>query len=190
MNWVSIGSDNGLSPIRRQAIILTNAGLLSIGPLGTKFSQILIKIHKSSFTKISSVKWRPFCPGGDELSHRSVLRYLKRSHLIFWKYLFSENLFAETNEKIVVWVTTFMKMQSRTVEILHWSFSVWPCLLQSNYSQSWVKIKAHRHTPPNLANIILTWEFYGLGQRACNSNVSAMELQGLTYPIVQQARAN
>ena len=35
----SIGSDNGLSPIRRQAIIWTNAGLLSIGPLGTIFGE-------------------------------------------------------------------------------------------------------------------------------------------------------
>ena len=32
MNWVRIGLDNGLSPIRRQAIIWTNAGLLCIGP--------------------------------------------------------------------------------------------------------------------------------------------------------------
>ena len=32
MNQVSIGSDNGLPPIRRQAIISTNAGLLSIEP--------------------------------------------------------------------------------------------------------------------------------------------------------------
>ena len=36
-----IGSDNGLSPGRRQAIIWTNAGLLSIGPLGTYFSENL-----------------------------------------------------------------------------------------------------------------------------------------------------
>ena len=36
----SFGSDNGLSPIRYQAIIYTNAGLLSIGPLGTIFSVI------------------------------------------------------------------------------------------------------------------------------------------------------
>ena len=34
----SIGSDNGLSPIWRQAIILTNAGLLSIRLLGTNFN--------------------------------------------------------------------------------------------------------------------------------------------------------
>ena len=34
-----IGSDNGLSPDRRQAIIWTNAGILLIGPLGTHFSE-------------------------------------------------------------------------------------------------------------------------------------------------------
>ena len=39
MNQDNIGPDNGLSPILRQAIIWTNAGLLSIGPLGTNFSE-------------------------------------------------------------------------------------------------------------------------------------------------------
>ena len=42
VNRVGIGSENGLSPIRCQAIILTNAGILSIGPLGTYFSEISI----------------------------------------------------------------------------------------------------------------------------------------------------
>ena len=32
---IIIGSDNGLSPGRNQAIIWTNAGILLIGPLGT-----------------------------------------------------------------------------------------------------------------------------------------------------------
>ena len=41
--WDSIGSDNGLSPIRRQAIILTNDVFLSIGPLGTNLSEIWVK---------------------------------------------------------------------------------------------------------------------------------------------------
>ena len=36
-----IGSDNGLSPDRRQAIIWNNAGLLLIRPLGTFFNEIL-----------------------------------------------------------------------------------------------------------------------------------------------------
>ena len=68
-----IGSDNGLSPGRRQAIIWTNAGILLFGPLGTKFSELLIEIHTFSFKKIhlkmSSGKWRPFCLGLNELIH-------------------------------------------------------------------------------------------------------------------------
>ena len=36
----TIGSDNGLSPGRRQAIIWTNAGILLIEPLWTNFSEI------------------------------------------------------------------------------------------------------------------------------------------------------
>ena len=63
----SIGSDNGLSPGRRQAIIWTNAELLLIGPLGTNFSEISIKKLTFSYTKmrlkVSSAKWRPFCLG-------------------------------------------------------------------------------------------------------------------------------
>ena len=47
-----IGSDNGLSPGWHQAIIWTNAGILLIGPLTTKFNEILIKIHTFSFKKI------------------------------------------------------------------------------------------------------------------------------------------
>ena len=39
-----IGSDNGLSPGRRQAIIWANDGISLIGPLGTNFSEILTEI--------------------------------------------------------------------------------------------------------------------------------------------------
>ena len=60
-----IGSDNGLSPDRRQAIIWTNAGMLLIGPLGTIFGEIAIEILIFSFRKmhlkVSSAKWLPFC---------------------------------------------------------------------------------------------------------------------------------
>ena len=63
-----IGSDNGLSPDRRQAIIWTNAELLLIGPWGTNFSEIVIEILTFSFKKIRlkvpSAKQRPFCIGG------------------------------------------------------------------------------------------------------------------------------
>ena len=66
-NLTITGWDNGLSPGRRQAIILTNDGRLSIGPLGTNFNEILIGILTFSLTKmhfkVSFVKWRPFCLG-------------------------------------------------------------------------------------------------------------------------------
>ena len=69
-----IGSDNVLSPGRHQAIIRTNAGILLIGPLGTNFSEMLIKTLtfslKKTRLKVSSAKWRPFCLG------LNVLKYL------------------------------------------------------------------------------------------------------------------
>ena len=43
-----IGSDNGLSPGRRQAITWTNVGILLIGPLGTNFS-MLIDVNRNSY---------------------------------------------------------------------------------------------------------------------------------------------
>ena len=43
---VSIGSDNGLAPIRRQAIIETDAGILSIWLSRINFNDILNKIKK------------------------------------------------------------------------------------------------------------------------------------------------
>ena len=60
-----IGSDNGLSPGQRQAIIWTNDGILFTGTLGTNLSEILSEFHAFSFKKMhlkmTSAKWRPFC---------------------------------------------------------------------------------------------------------------------------------
>ena len=67
------GSDNGLSPGRRQAIIWTNAGIL----LGTSFSEIVIEFYTFSFKKMHSKmsygKWRPFCLGLNELNANSTI---------------------------------------------------------------------------------------------------------------------
>ena len=38
------GSDNGLSPGRRQVIIWTNVGISLIRPLGSNFSEMFIEI--------------------------------------------------------------------------------------------------------------------------------------------------
>ena len=81
-----IGSDNGLSPDRRQAIIWTNAGLLLIGPLATNFGEILIEILTFSFKKIrlkvSSAKRRPFCLGLNVLNHESEVSANERSRYV------------------------------------------------------------------------------------------------------------
>ena len=72
------GSDNGVSPGRRQAIISTIAGVLLIGPLGISFSEILIGIQTFSFKEMhllmSSAKRCPSCLG------LSVLRKVSYLH--------------------------------------------------------------------------------------------------------------
>ena len=59
-----IGSDNGVSPRRRQAIIWISSGILLNEPLGANFNDILIKIETFLLMKIrlkmSSAKCCPF----------------------------------------------------------------------------------------------------------------------------------
>ena len=61
VNWVSIGSGNGLLPVRHQAITWTSTELLSTGHLGTNFSEIWSETEYFSFIKMhlkmSSAKW-------------------------------------------------------------------------------------------------------------------------------------
>ena len=104
-----IGSDNGLSPERRQAIIWTNAGILLIGPLGTNFSEILIEIQTFSLKKIrlkmSTAKCCSFCLGlnvltpilwyifgNDNWYHHSNFLYIPifstKPTIHFWLFLF------------------------------------------------------------------------------------------------------
>ena len=63
----TIGSDYGLSPGWRQAIIWTNAGILLIWTSGTNFGEILSEIHafslKKMHLKMSSMKWHSSCLG-------------------------------------------------------------------------------------------------------------------------------
>ena len=58
-----IGSDNGLSPGRREAIICTNAGMLLIGLLAANVSEIIIESHTFSFMKVylEMSPEKPFC---------------------------------------------------------------------------------------------------------------------------------
>ena len=92
-----IGSDNGLSPDRRQAIILTNAGILLIGPLGTNTNEILIEIltflfMKNAFESVvcetAAILSRPQCVKEKNTSWLSWDRFFKSSNIIgswFWR---------------------------------------------------------------------------------------------------------
>ena len=75
-NWAIIGSCNGLSPVRCQAITWTNADLLSIGLLGTNFSESWIRILSFSFKKkhlkMLSATMTAILSRGDELNHSNT----------------------------------------------------------------------------------------------------------------------
>ena len=84
-NLTIIGSDNGLLPGRRQAIIWPNAGILLIGPLGTNFSENLIEILTFSLTKMClkmssynvSILSQPHCVNSLTAKLRSGEKYVK-----------------------------------------------------------------------------------------------------------------
>ena len=83
-HWVIIGSGNGLSPIRHQAITWTNDALLLNGPIGTKVYEILIKIQTLSVKKMylntSPVTWLSFCPASVCLEVRSLSTKMTSYH--------------------------------------------------------------------------------------------------------------
>ena len=60
-----IVSDNGLSPDRHQAVLWTNAAILSIAHWEIYLSGFILKLHKFLLMEMhlimSSVKWRPVC---------------------------------------------------------------------------------------------------------------------------------
>ena len=78
-----IGSDNGLSPGRRQAIIWINARILLIEPLGINFSEMLTQIDtfslKKMHLKMSLGRRQPSCLGLNVLIKRSALSGLHLS---------------------------------------------------------------------------------------------------------------
>ena len=124
-----IGSDNGLSPGRHQAIIWTNAGILLIGPLGTNFNEILIKIHTFSFKnihlKMSSGKWRPFCLSLNVLMWSDTAAYVYNIYvlvcamLIWLSKLFKFSMSCHRCILLVVY-SIIPNFNSSTVEVWEW----------------------------------------------------------------------
>ena len=123
-----IGSDNGLSPRRRQAIIRTNAEILLIQPLGTKFSEIWIEIitfsFKKMYLKVSSAKRQPFC-----LGLNGILSALSLRIVPLWQVL--EHLWdcSNVNEATVKYMGGIQICQNTTECEL--------CTSYLNWSPSW-----------------------------------------------------
>ena len=81
--WVNklpiIGSDNGLLPGQRQAIMWTNAWILLIWPLRTNFSEILIVILTFPFNKMHLKRSSAKCLGFNVLTHRDLVKHIYAS---------------------------------------------------------------------------------------------------------------
>ena len=99
----SIGSDNGLSPGRRQAIIWTNAGILLIGPLGTNFSSVSMRIPKlvrcHSYIEI--------------IMHFKVVLFLRYKLFFSWKY----NWFCS------IWWLWYAVWWLLDVKMIYWAYT-------------------------------------------------------------------
>ena len=141
-NLTIYGSDDGLSPGRRQAIIWTNVGILLIGSLGTNVSEISIEILTFSFKqihfKVSSATWRPFCVCLSVLTSYQrihiMLKWLTTNYIIPYFFL-SDVIFVGQ----IHWVSMEPKAYcSRLKRILgkkmfevHIIKSHWPCQLDT-----------------------------------------------------------
>ena len=129
-NLSIIGLNNGLSPGRRQAIIWTNMGILSIGPLGTIFSEIIIEILAISFKnmhmKMSSVKSQSFCLVLNELGFVAPIS----SHKI---YLIQRYIQIYGVKSLCVWYPFWI--------IIQWSFAEYRGIGVLNWHDDAVKWK-------------------------------------------------
>ena len=131
--FIIIGSDNGLSPIGRQAIIWTNAGILLIRSSGTNFSEILSEIITFSFKKVrlkvSSAKWRPFCLGLNVL----MLNLLKANTplwlegyrveiltIIKWHYFGFDNIWKYSSLRFMEHLSSYKSNCTREIPYERW----------------------------------------------------------------------
>ena len=118
-----IGSNNGLWPERRQAVIRNNAGILLIGPLGTNFSEILIGIQTFSLKKIhlkmSSAKCRPFCLGLNVLNVFLLCSYLFSKWIVICS---APSIIISNNAELLLIEINFKSLSHK------W---VWKCGLQN-----------------------------------------------------------
>ena len=116
-NLTIIGSDNGLSPGRHQAIIWTSDGQLLIEHLGTNFSEILIEIltffiQESAFESVvwkmaAILSWPQWVNRPRSLMHASLIHmYVTREEWFWsgWQFGSFVRIFVPKRWSINVWL--------------------------------------------------------------------------------------
>ena len=142
---VSIGSDNGLSPIRCQAIIWINVGSLS------KFSEISIKIQKFSFMKMPL---KPFCPSGDELTQWGRVTHICVSKLTI---IASDNGLSPGRRQAIIWTNAGILL----IEPLRTNFSeIWSKIHTFSFKKMHLKLSSATWRPFCLSLNVLRQHFY------------------------------
>ena len=132
---IIIGSDNGLPPDRHQAIIWTNAGLLSIGPLRTYFSENLM----------SSVKWRPSYLGLNVLRRSlwSIVLLVRFNFYMPWLIFF-------------VWYFNF----SQILNLIYFSQAlIYPRFSRTYFNKPWLEHMAFLNTKSLKTDLICWFRF-------------------------------
>ena len=86
-----IGSDNGLSPGRHQAIIWTNAGILLIEPLGTNFSEINFNWNSNIFIQENALE-NVVCEMASIFSRPQCVKQYRRAAIAMLGMIMSEPL--------------------------------------------------------------------------------------------------
>ena len=137
-NQVSIGSDNSLSLIRRQANMEPNVldyWIIVKWTLRTKFIEVLIRIQNVPFNKmhqkISSAKLCPFCPEGGGWVQRLCWSYL------WWKVSRIKRFYRsgaqhdeiegqyQLSSKLIGILTVLRCIIGANLEILTWTGGAW-----------------------------------------------------------------
>ena len=155
-----LGSDNGLSPGRRKAIVWTSAGILLIGPIGTNFSEILIGIQTFSFTKmhlkISSAKCRPFFLGLNVLISRLQTHSYSGCYSNGGQFLSSHEALKWSPVYIRMWIF----QMSSCVYVILWLVSEWnQCILSHVTCESWyTKLKYNSRNLQHISIGLDSWK--------------------------------
>ena len=139
----------GLLLNRHQAIIWTNAGLLSNGPLGTNCSEVLIKLQnfpsQKCTWKYSLWKSSHFVQGGDELNDNDLTGSEFRTHVL------TETL-SWQNSDLIGWSNSIGQQKAFSQDLAYGLYNVcklgpWPLVFHIEAEPSVVGVSHDGITP-------------------------------------------